>query len=291
MQFVVDIEIVAGVRFHSLPVEDPKALRKVEVSQAIIPMSENISQCLHIIAGFPVKAKSIFRRMPAVEQKQESEDWKDAYIKQELNDSLNPDNKLVVYDLKPELKYRLDEAEVNGYKQRKIYFRGKECSRFPGGKKRWNYKKPQYKKYVKPLDTWAGRKEILNQYLISDISEIVLNLAFDAPSYRELDNHKFVDMKMAEEWQIGDIISKIIDHGRSRVVCRVVGMSKEKYIYGEELYYTQQYENGITTKIYDPKKKCQNSEKVKFRKNECHSFLTYDDKFKVENGQIINMLN
>ncbi len=286
MQFYIEIV----VRFHSLPVEEPKALRKVQINEAIIPMQ--IINCLHLSAGIPVKAKSIFNKMPEIEQKPANEDWKNAYNKQELIDSLNPKNKLIVYDMKPAYKWTLDQAGVKEYKRRKIYFNGKKLQRIPGGAERWNYQKPVYKKYIKPLEKWDDRKEILSQFLIPDISNIVLNLAFDAPKYEELDKHKYVDMKMGEEWQIGDIISKIENHNRDRVVCRVVGMSKSRYIYAEELYFDEVYiGNGISQKIYDPKKIHENARKVNFRKKQCHSFLDYDGKFKVENGEQILMLN
>lgn len=264
------------VTVECTPDKEPEVspLRKVEVSEAVIPMFNNIIQCLKVEEGQPVKAESVFVRTPAVE---DSAVCPCDYKVQLLINPKNPKQYVVVHDLHPQLAYLYKKNKVD-IPTRKVYLNNKKIANLPYGMAEWGYKKPV--KYTPPPVREVCKSE-LDKHLIPDISDIVMSF-FGVPTFTELrkqENGKIERVK-GNDLKVGDIITESRGDGKSkqdgRDAYRVMGFSNKRYIYVEELYYkTKNHE-----KTYNPKVSGHLGNSPRFLKRKSYIRLNYDGKFK-----------
>jgi len=255
------------VTVECTPDKEPEVspLRKVEVSEAVIPMSNNIIQCLKIEEGQPVKAESVFVRDPAV--------CPCDYKVQLLINPKNPKQYVVVHDLHPKLAYLFRKNKVN-IPIRKVYLNGKKIANLPHGMAEWGYKKPV--KYTPPPVREVCKSE-LDKHLIPDISDIVMSF-FGVPTFTELrkqENGK-IERVDGKDLKVGDIITVGRGDGDGRDAYRVTGFSNKRYIYVEELYYKTKNNE----KTYNPKVSGHLGNSPRFLKRKSYIRLNYDGKFK-----------
>ena len=267
MQFIVDIEIVAGVRFHSLPVEKPVELRKVEVSEAVIPISKNIVQCLKVVSGFPVKVESYFNRMPAVEPE---EDYKTDYNVQLCICKENPKEWFMVKELKPVLAY-IRSREHLKIPKRKVYIKGVKVDSpvlpiCPLEFERWGYVKPEM--YRPQLVNNEDVLKELKDFIIPDIAKIISGYATTTPDVRDICDAGLIKSIPGKDLKIGDLIIYQQDSRMTTgyvspiMIYRITRMTKKLYFYVEEVYNKymteeEEQKNGFdnTTIKYNTKKK------------------------------------
>lgn len=265
-------ELVEGVRFHSLPEVSP--LGKVEVCEAVIPMSNNIIQCLKIEKDEKVNVKSVFVGMSEVE---DPEVYPGDYKVQLLINPKNPKQYVVVHDLHPQLAYLYTKNKVD-IPIRKVYLNDNKIANLPHGMVEWGYKRPV--KYTPPPVREVCKSE-LDNHLIPDISNIVMSF-FSVPTFTELRKQYEgkIETVKGNDLKVGDIITESRGDGKSkqdgRDAYRVMGFSNKRYIYVEELYYkTKNHE-----KTYNPKVSGHLGNSPRFLKRKSYIRLNYDGKFK-----------
>lgn len=264
------------VTVECTPDKEPEVspLRKVEVSEAVIPMSDNIIQCLKVEEGQPVNAESVFIGMSEIE---DPKVYPGDYKVQLLINPKNPKQYVVVHDLHPVLAHTYKKNKVD-IPIRKVYLNGNKIANLPHGMVEWGYKKPV--KYTPPPVREVCKSE-LDKHLIPDISDIVMSF-FGVPTFTELrkqENGKIETVK-GNDLKVGDIITESRGDGKSkkdgRDAYRVMGFSNKRYIYVEELYYKTKNNE----KTYNPKVSGHLGNSPRFLKRKSYIKLNYDGKFK-----------
>ena len=282
-------ELIAGVRFHSLPEVSP--LRKVEVSEAVVPMSNNIIQCLKIGEGQPVKSESVFVRMPAVEV---ADDYKPKYKVQYVKNPISPFvNSWVVYEMHPKLAYyaekgtririvkKVNDGEVvaeriKGIKPAPSYTCYMQFIREHG------YKMPE--KYHPKIPNAKEIQGAVSDFLIPDIAGLVAGF-ISSPTLAEIEK-RYIKKTLTTDLKIGDIIEyKCGAHPEQRTIHfgRIVRFTKKRFFWTKELVFEDcRLTNGEKQVIYKPSNvKDWGREGRHSKTQEYHYKLDYDGDFKV----------
>jgi len=281
------------VTVECTPDKEPEVspLRKVEVSEAVIPMSNNIIQCLKVEEGQPVNAESVFVRAPAVEV---ADDYKPKYTVKYIKNQISPlVNSWVVYDMHPKLAYYAEKGtRIRIVK--KVNDGEVVAERFKGIKPAPDYscymqflREEGYKMPDKYLPKIPNAKEIqgaVSDFLIPDIAGLVAGF-ISTPTLAEIEK-AHIKKTLTTDLKIGDIIQyKNGLHPEQQTIHfgRIERFTKKRFFWTKELVFEDcRLTNGKNQVIYKPSSTKDWGRQGRHSKTEKYHYkLDYDGDFKV----------